>query len=175
MSPGLGEASLQSLQDAGTEQVRRKGISCLLGTTMFLLPSQLPAWEGVHAAVAHGSLVEGSRLRTAPFYSLPAGRRGAELPQEHRQALCGAEAGTGRVCEGQLPPQLPVSPCSPQAGASLHLHSKPLPQDCRTMGNSGLSCDTELGRGSVRARGSVVGPGVLSKWAWSCSLTQESY
>ena len=49
-SPGLGEASLQSLWEAGTEQVRRKGISCLLGTTVFLLPSQLPAWEGVSAA-----------------------------------------------------------------------------------------------------------------------------
>ena len=46
MSPGLQEASLQSFWEAGTEQVRRKEISCLLGATMSLLPSQLPAWEG---------------------------------------------------------------------------------------------------------------------------------
>lgn len=103
MSPGLREAFLQSLREVVTEQVKRKRISYLLRTAMFSLPSQLPAWEGVCAATAYCCLVEGSRLRTAPYYSLSAGRRGAKLPQEHRQALCGAGAGTGGCVRDNLP------------------------------------------------------------------------
>ena len=122
-SPGLGAASLQGLGQAGMGQVRRKGVSSLLGTTMFLLPSQLPAWEGVCAATVHGCLVEGSRLRTVPFYSPLAGRRGAQA------GLVWGRGGHWGVCEGQLPPQLPISCCSPQAGAGLLLPTEPLSQD----------------------------------------------
>lgn len=96
---------------------------------MYLLPSQLPSLGG--SVSCHCPLLPsgGSRLRTVLFYSLhvgaarpaPESRTGAELLQEHKEALCGAEVGVCRELKEQLPWQLPIS----QAGQALAITRSP--------------------------------------------------
>lgn len=97
----------------------------------------------------------GFRLRTAPFYSLQAGQ--ARPTADSRS--------TGRPCVGQRQvtggAQGTASPAVaiPQSGeASAFTWSPSLSQDCQVFGNSRLSSEAELDRGSVKVKGSVAGP-----------------